>query len=133
MNTMKKRIIAIIASLLVLCTSCFKDKDYKSTKFNLVNNCDQTIEVTSGAMLRTSFGWQERTLVDVVPSGQTLWLRTVDVTEDFSMNSVFTRIEIRRDGQLSTFDALNHDNWVKTLTSEEQDEYTLYVDSTFFR
>ena len=84
-------------------------------------------------MLRTSFGWQERTLVDVVPSGQTLWLRTVDVTEDFSMNSVFTRIEIRRDGQLSTFDALNHDNWVKTLTSEEQDEYTLYVDSTFFR
>ena len=130
---MKKRIIAIIASLLVLCTSCFKDKDYKSTKFNLVNNCDQTIEVTSGAMLRTSFGWQERTLVDVVPSGQTLWLRTVDVTEDFSMNSVFTRIEIRRDGQLSTFDALNHDKWVKTLTSEEQDEYTLYVDSTFVR
>ncbi len=129
---MKKGIIAIAALLLVVCTSCTKSDDYKSTKISLVNNCDQFLEVTFSFYKRSSFGPMELTAVDYVPSGSTLWLRTVDVVEDFSMSSVFTRIEIRKGDQLSYVDALNRDNWVKTQNSYGQDEYTLFVDSTFF-
>lgn len=129
---MKTRIITTVTLLLAVCTSCFIDNDYKSTGFYLVNNCNQTIEVTSSAMVHYSFGLVENSLVDNVPSGATLWLRTINVVEDFSMSSVFTRIEIRKGNQLSTFDVMNRDNWEKTLTSDDKDEYTLFVDSTFF-
>lgn len=130
---MKKGFIAIVAALLFICTGCFKDKDYKTTEFFLKNNCDQTIEVTSSAWVRYfDDQFVEETLVDHVSSGETLSMRKMNLVEDFSMSTVFSKIEIRRGNQLSPVDALNRDNWVKTLTSDEKDEYTLYVDSTFF-
>lgn len=128
---MKKGFAVVLTLLLFICTSCVKE-NYKNTEFFLKNTCDQAIEVTSTALVRYSDGYYEVTLVDDVPSGQTLSMRKIQVAEDFHMSSVFTKIEIRKAGQLSPVDALNRDRWVKTLTSDEKDEYTLTVDESFF-
>ena len=131
---MKRIIVFMSAILLIVCTGCFKDEDYKSTEFFLKNNCDQTIEVTSSAWVRYfDDQFVEETLVDYVSSGETLSMRKMNLVEDFSMNTVFSKIEIRMGNQLSPIDALNRDNWVKTLTSDSKDEYTLTVDESFFK
>ena len=60
-------------------------------------------------------------------------MRRLEVTDNFSMSDVFTNIEIQKGIELSTFDAMNRDNWVKTLTSDSKDGYTLTVDESFFK
>ena len=129
---MKKGIIAIAALLIVMCTSCTKLFDNNATLFFVVNNCNQPIEVV--------FKWTEYSMsgidfktVDVnISSGGSFFVRSYDVKDEFSMSSVFSSVEIRKGNQLSSVDALNRDNWAKTQNSDGQDEYTLYVDSSFF-
>ena len=129
---MKNKIIVAIALALLLCTSCIKSDDYKLTEFLLTNHCDQAIEVTSSALVRYNEGWVEESLIDHVSPGETLLMRKLRVVRDFSMSSVFTKIEIRKGNAFSTVDALDRDRWVKTLSTEDKDEYTLTVDASFF-
>lgn len=130
---MKRIVVFISAILLFVCTSCIEEKNYKMTEFFLKNACDQTIKVTSSALVRYYDGYEEVTLVDYVSRGEILSMRRLEVTDNFSMSDVFTNIEIQKGIELSTFDAMNRDNWVKTLTSDSKDGYTLTVDESFFK
>ena len=121
-----------IALLLFICIGCEKD-NYKKTEFFLKNSCNHSIEVKSSALVRYSDGYKEESLTDIVQYGQLLSMRKLDVSEDFTIKDVFTKIEIFKGTTKSTYDVMNKDNWVKTLTSDEKDEYTITVDSTFFR
>lgn len=120
-----------IALILVICIGCEKDK-YKTTEFFLKNSCNYSVEVKSSALVRYSDGYKEENLTDIVQSGQLLSMRKLDVSEDFTIKDVFTKIEIYKGTTKSTYDVMNKDNWVRTLTSEEKDEYMITVDSTFF-
>ena len=130
---MKKGIIAIAALLLVVCTSCTKLFDNNATLFFVVNNCNQPIEVVFKWSEYTMSGIDFNTVNTNVSSGASYLVRSYVVEEEFSMSSVFTSVEIREEsGVLSSVDALDRDNWVRTQNSYGQDEYTLFVDSTFF-
>jgi hypothetical protein len=121
-----------IALLLFICIGCEKD-NYKKTEFFLKNSCNYSIEVKSSALVRYSDGYKEESLTDIVQNGQLLSMRKLDVSEDFTIKDVFTKIEIYKGTTKSTYDVMNMDNWVKTLTSDDKDEYTITVDSTFFK
>lgn len=121
-----------IALMVVVCTGCEKD-NYKKTEFLLKNSCNHLIEVKSSALVRYSDSWKEENLTDIVQSGQTLSLRKIDVSDDFAIKDVFTKIEIYNGTNKSSYDIMNKDNWIKTLSSDDKDEFTITVDSTFFK
>lgn len=125
---MKKYFFALI---IVVCISCVKD-NYKKTEFFLKNSCNHSIEVKSSALVRYSDGYKEENITDVVQRGQILSLRKIDVSDDFEINDVFTKIEIYNGTIKSSYDIMNKDNWIKTLSSDDTDEFTITVDSTFF-
>ena len=129
---MKKGIIAIAALLIVMCTSCTKLFDNNATLFFVVNNCNQPIEVVFKWTEYSMYGIDFKTVDVNISSGGSFFVRSYDVKDEFSMSSVFSSVEIRKGNQLSSVDALNRDNWAKTQNSDGQDEYTLYVDSSFF-
>lgn len=121
-----------IALMIVVCISCEKD-NYKKTEFFLKNSCNYSIEVKSSALVRYSDGYKEENLTDIVQSGQLLSMRKIDVSDDFAIKDVFTKIEIYKGTTKSSYDIMNKDNWVKTLSSDDKDEFTITVDSTFFK
>lgn len=125
---MKKYFFALI---IVVCISCVKD-NYKKTAFFLKNSCNHSIEVKSSALVRYSDGYKEENITNVVQRGQILSLRKIDVSDDFEINDVFTKIEIYNGTIKSSYDIMNKDNWIKTLSSDDTDEFTITVDSTFF-
>jgi hypothetical protein len=121
----------ILASLLVFCISCNKD-NYKKTEFFVHNTCDFSIEVKSSVTVRYSDGFREEHKTDIVQSNQILSMRQIDVAEKFTIRDVFKKMEIYNGTTKSTYDIMNRGNWVKTLSSEDKDEYTLTVDPNFF-
>jgi hypothetical protein len=121
-----------IALMIVVCIGCEKD-NFKKTEFFLKNNCNHSIEVKSSALVRYSDGYKEESLTDIVQSGQLLSMRKIDVSDNFAIKDVFTKIEIYKGTTKSSYDIMNKDNWVKTLSSDDKDEFTITVDSTFFK
>ena len=121
-----------IALMIVVCVGCEKD-NYKKTEFFLKNSCYYSIEVKSSALVRYSDGYKEESLADIVQSGQLLSMRKIDVSDDFAIKNVFTGIEIYKGTTKSSYDIMNKDNWVKTLSSDDKNEFTITVDSTFFK
>jgi hypothetical protein len=119
-----------IALMIVVCLGCQKD-NYKKTEFFLKSSCNHSIEVKSSALVRYSDGYKEENLTDIVQSGQILSLRKIDVSDE--IKDVFTKIEIYKGTIKSTHDIMNKDNWIKTLSSDDKDEFTIMVDSTFFK
>ena len=118
--------------MIVVCIGCEKD-NYKKTEFFLKNSCNHSIEVKSSALVRYSDGYKEESLTDFVQSGQLLSMRKIDVSDNFAIKDVFSKIEIYRGTTKSSYDIMNRDNWVKTLSSDNKDEFTITVDSTFFK
>ena len=129
---MKLRLIFGLFIITGLFFSCEKD-NYKKTGFFLKNNCNHSIEVKSSALVRYSDGYKEETLTDIVQSGQLLSMRRIDVSDNFAIKDVFTKIEIYKGTIKSSYDIMNKDNWVKTLSSDDKDEFTITVDSSFFK
>lgn len=60
-------------------------------------------------------------------------MRKIDVSDGFAIKDVFTKIEIYKGTIKSSYDIMNKDNWAKTLSSDVKDEFTITVDSTFFK
>ena len=110
--------------LLIFCLSCEKEA-YKTTEFLLRNDCDYIIEIKSSALVRYNDGYREETLTDIVQSGELLSMRKINVSENFSINDVFTKIEIYRGETKSAYDIMDKNNWVKTSSSKDKDEYTI--------
>ena len=76
--------------------------------------------------------FEEESLSDIVQSGQLLSIRRLDVTDNFAIKDVFTKIEIYKGTTKSSYDIMNKNNWVKTGSSDDKNEYTITVDPTFF-
>ena len=129
---MKKGIIIIAAMLLFVCTSCSKLFDSGKTLFYVTNDCNRSIKVVFKWTEFSFSGIEYKTQNIVLSSGTTHFLRAYKVDEDFSMTSVFTDIEVFRDYEASYTDAFDKSFWVKTLSDDDRDEYTLHVDETFF-
>ena len=121
-----------VALMMVVCIGC-ETNSYKKTEFFLKNDCPYSIEVKTSALVRYSDGYKEESLSDIVQSGQLLSIRRLDVTDNFAIKDVFTKIEIYKGTTKSSYDIMNKDNWVKTLSSDDKDEFTITVDSTFFK
>lgn len=121
----------LIVIVLLLCVSCGKD-NYKKTEFFLQNNCEYAIEVKSSVIVRYKSEVVEQSLTDFIKSGQLFSMRNIAVSENFKINDVFNKFEIYKGSSKSTYDVMDKSNWFQTLSSETKDEYTLYVDSTYF-
>ena len=126
---MKKTLIGFL--LIFVIFGCEKT-EYKKTEFFLKNNCNYTIEVSSSALVRYSDGYKEESLKDIVTSGQLLSLRKLDVSDNFQIKNVFTKLEIYHGTIKSNKDVMNKSIWTKELTNGN-DEFILNVDSTDFK
>jgi hypothetical protein len=121
----------IIALFLIISIGCNKET-YKTSEFFLKNSCDFPIEVKSTVLVRYSDGHKEESKTDMVQGGELLSMRKIDVSESFTMKSVFSKLEIYKETTKSTNDIMNKEYWVKTSSTDNKDEYTLTVDTTFF-
>lgn len=105
------------------------DTEYNSTEFLVSNKCSYTIDLYTSAIVRSNSGSNEVTIHDVIATNQVLSLRTLSVSDKFDIDDVFTKIEIYNGTIKSDMNARTLDLW--TLT--DANEYTLNVDTTFFR
>ena len=124
-----KKLLFII---LLVITNIGCGKDYKRTEFFVKNNCEFTIEIRASALVRYSDGYKEESKIDIIRSGELFSMRILEVSEGFKINGVFSKFAIYHDDIKSLLDALNNDIWTLTSTSKTKDEYTLFVDNSFF-
>ena len=107
-------------------------KNYKKTEFFVKNNCEFTIEIRASALVRYSDGYKEESKVDIIRNGELFSMRVLKVSEDFKINSVFSKFAIYHDDIKSPLDVLNNNVWTLTSYSETKDEYTLFIENSFF-
>jgi hypothetical protein len=125
---MNKILFVIFFSVLFGC----EEKETKMTDFTILNNCAFAIEVHSSALVMYNDGYKEESLIDVIQSGQLLSIRKLRVTENVSINAVFTALDIYKGSTKSTFNTMDKSKWSRTVNSQGLDEYRLIVDDTFF-
>lgn len=124
--------IALFGVMLFATVSCNKS-DYMLTQFTIRNNCPFSIDVYSSAMVNYQDGSKVESFHDVVAPDEVLALRTILIPENTSVADVFTKIDILKGNQRTTYKLLDDANWEKTRIDAEQMHYELTVSMYFFQ